>query len=260
VVAIDSVPSPAGDHPQLAEEPRSVQSAATPIYYEVAGAGPPLVLVHGLSASGRWWARNVPALAKCFRVYAVDLLGFGHSRGGRQFVLREAAERLAEWMDALSITRVNLVGHSMGGLITADLAADFPERVDRLVLVAPAAFSPGPDYGRHLIGLLRWLRYAPLSFLPVLLTDAWRAGPITIARAARELLATDVGPKLARVTAPTLIVWGEHDSVVPPEVGGRLQASLPSAKLEVIPGAAHNPMWDQPEVFNRLVLAFLRGA
>jgi pimeloyl-ACP methyl ester carboxylesterase len=199
-------------------------------------------------------------LAKRFRVYVVDLIGFGRSRDGSSFILSEAAGRLAEWMGQIGLARASIVGHSMGGLIAADLAADCPERVERLVLVAAAAFSPGPDYGQHLTGLLRWLRYAPLTFLPILLTDAWRAGPLTLARAARELLATDLSPKLARVQAPTLIVWGEHDSVVPREVGERLQVALPGAKLVVIPGAAHNPMWDRPEAFNRLMLEFLSGA
>ena len=238
-------------------EERSARLGSASIYYRVAGEGPPVVLVHGLSGSGRWWARNVPALAERFRVHVVDLIGFGRSRDGSAFVLSEAAGRLAEWMGRLGIARASIVGHSMGGLIAADLAADFPERVERLVLVDAAAFSPGPDYGQHAVGLLRWLRYAPLGFLPVLLADAWRAGPITLARAARELLATDLGPKLARVRAPTLIVWGEHDSVVPPAVGERLRAHLPGAELVVIPGAAHNPMWDRPEAFNRVVLEFL---
>ena len=228
-----------------------------PIYYQVAGEGPPLVLVHGLSGSGRWWARNVPRLAERFRVYVVDLIGFGRSRHGSSFVLSEAAERLAEWMGCIGLVRASIVGHSMGGLIAADLAADCPDRVERLVLVDAAAFSPGPDYGHHAMGLLSWLRYAPLGFLPVLVADAWRAGPITLARAARELLAIDLGPKVARVRAPTLIVWGEHDTVVPVEVGDRLRARLPGAELVVIPGAAHNPMWDRPEAFNRAVLEFL---
>jgi pimeloyl-ACP methyl ester carboxylesterase len=231
-----------------------------PIYYQVAGAGPPLVLVHGLSASGRWWSRNVPDFARHYRVYVVDLIGFGRSRRAGAFSLAEAAGRLVDWMATLGIVRTSLIGHSMGGLIAAELAADFPERVERLVLVDAAVFSPAPSYVEHTLGLLRWLRYAPLGFLPVLAADAWRAGPRTVTRAARELLATDIRSKLSRVQAPTLIVWGEHDTLIPPDVGERLCDSLPRAELVIIPGAAHNPMWDRPAAFNRLVLEFLAGA
>jgi pimeloyl-ACP methyl ester carboxylesterase len=218
------------------------------------------VLVHGLSASGRWWSRNVPALTERFRVYVVDLIGFGRSRGAGAFALAEAAAQLVEWMGSVGIGRTSIVGHSMGGLIAAELAADFPERVERLVLVDAATFFPPPTYRQQAFGLLRWLRYAPLGFLPVLAEDAWRAGLVTLARAARELLATDLGPKLERVRAPTLLIWGEHDTLVPPEVGERLRDRLPGAELAVIPGAAHNPMWDRPAAFNRLVLEFLGGA
>ena len=238
-------------------EERSAGIGAASIHYQVAGDGPPVVLIHGLAGSGRWWARNVPVLAARYRVYVVDLIGFGGSRRAGRFVLAEAAKRLADWMASVDIPRASVVGHSMGGLIAVDLAATLPERVERLVLVDAATFSPGPDYGRHAVGLLRWLRYAPLGFLPVLLADAWRAGPFTLASAARELLAADVSPRLARVRAPTLIVWGEHDSVVPPAVGEQLRAQVPGSRLVVIPGAAHNPMWDRPAEFNRALLEFL---
>src|SRR3954451_12556185 len=102
---------------------------------EVAGGGAPVVLVHGLCGSGRWWRRNIGALTPHRRVYVVDLIGFGASRPRHPFALAEAASYLLQWMDQLELARVSLVGHSMGGLIAADLAADAPKRVDRLVLV-----------------------------------------------------------------------------------------------------------------------------
>jgi alpha-beta hydrolase superfamily lysophospholipase len=97
------------------------------ISYEVAGDGQPLVLVHGLGASGRWWARNVRGLSRHFRVYVIDLIGFGWS-GGQSFALENASAYLAKWMDAVGIDRASFVGHSMGGYIVADLAsvAHFP--------------------------------------------------------------------------------------------------------------------------------------
>lgn len=238
---------------------RCIRIDGVPIVYEEAGSGEPLVLIHGLSGSTRWWAKNIEALGRCFHVYSIDLVGFGESRGTHPFVLSEAAGRLAAWMDQLGIERANIVGHSMGGFIAAELAADFPDRIARLVLVDAAVLPFGYGYLRHLTGLLRALGYTPLSFLPVLATDAWRAGPMAVLKAARELLTADIRPKLSLIDAPTLLVWGEYDTVVPVEIGRQLLQHLRHADLMVIPAAGHNPMWGRAEIFNRAVLEFLKA-
>src|SRR5687768_18256635 len=80
------------------------------VHYEVAGKGPAVVLIHGLSGSGRWWEHNVPVLARHYRVYNVDLVGFGRSRGQRS-VLREAGGWFTEWLQVVGIKEAHLVGH-----------------------------------------------------------------------------------------------------------------------------------------------------
>jgi pimeloyl-ACP methyl ester carboxylesterase len=228
------------------------------IFYEAAGSGQPLVVLHGLSGSTRWWRYNVPCLARRARVHLVDMLGFGGSRGQR-FVLREAADTLARWMDRLGLERADLMGHSMGGFVAADLAARFPERVRRLVLVDAAALPFERGYVRHAWGLVRALRYASPNFLPLLAADAARAGAFTVARAAREVLSSDMTGRLAHIQAPTLVVWGEHDVLLPPAIGQRLCGQLAHSRFVAIRGAGHNPMWDRPARFNRAVSAFLFG-
>src|SRR4051812_23367957 len=100
------------------------------------GEGEPVVLVHGLSGSTRWWTRNIGALARGYRVYLVDLPGFGAMhRLRRHFVLAEAASWLVAWMEAVGLENAHLVGHSMGGYVCLQLAAQRPEVVCRLVLV-----------------------------------------------------------------------------------------------------------------------------
>jgi pimeloyl-ACP methyl ester carboxylesterase len=241
-------------------ERRRLQVAGKTIAYESAGAGPPLVLVHGLSGSTRWWRHNQRPFARRFRVHLVDLIGFGGSRGrGHRFVLGEAAAALAEWMALIGAPRASVVGHSMGGLIAADLAASFPEQVEQLVLVSAAAVPLGRRYVRHAGGLLGALRYTVPSFWPVLAGDAARAGPATLLRAISQLLAADISPRLAAIRAPSLIVWGEHDRLVPLALGRQLHGHLPQARFVVIPGAGHVPMWERPEAFNREVLGFLLG-
>jgi pimeloyl-ACP methyl ester carboxylesterase len=145
----------------------------------------------------------------------------------------------------------------MGGHIAAELAADFPERVGRLVLASAAAMPFGDGYARHVAGLVRSVRRGGRGHLPVLVADAWRAGPRTILTAARELMAADISPKLERIEAPTLLVWGEDDPLVPLDHGRRLLERLHDADLVVIRAAGHNVMLDSPEEFNHVVLGFL---
>lgn len=227
------------------------------IAYQAGGRGAPLVLIHGLSGSGRWWSRNVAELARHFEVYLVDLVGFGASRRSRPFVLREAASVLARWMEQIGIERAALVGHSMGGHIAADLAADFPARVERLVLVDPAVLPMELSHRQHGTSMVREAIQMPVSFVPILVADALRAGPVTIWRAANELLTTDLRPKLARIQAPTLVIWGEHDALLPLDFGKQLGQHLRFEELVVIKGAGHNPMWDRPQAFNQVLLEFL---
>jgi pimeloyl-ACP methyl ester carboxylesterase len=229
------------------------------VRYEMAGEGEPAVLVHGLSGSTRWWSRNVPVLAERYRVYLVDLPGFGAMRRLHRFVLGEAASWLSAWMEAVGLEGAHLVGHSMGGYVCVRLAARRPEIVGRLVLVAPAGVPTGRSMFGYLSPLLSAVRYATPYFLPILLYDALRMGPVTLWRAARDLLAEDVREDLQRIGAPTLLIWGENDTLVPAAVGTVLREEIPDSRLLVLKRAAHVPMFDRPDEFNAALLAFLAG-
>jgi pimeloyl-ACP methyl ester carboxylesterase len=229
------------------------------LVYEAAGQGPPLLLIHGLSGSSRWWSKNVGDLAKRFRVYTVDLQGFGRSRARGRFNLHLAAKHLVALLDRLGIERASVVGHSMGGLIAVDLAATFPERVDRLILVDAAVFPTRRDRSltRRTWGFVRSLRLLPADLAPVLAGDALRAGPGSLGLATYQLLRTDWTSKLSQVQAPTLVICGESDTIVPVDSGRDLAGKIASARLVILPGCGHNPMWDRPQEFNREVISFL---
>jgi pimeloyl-ACP methyl ester carboxylesterase len=226
------------------------------VHYEVAGEGPAVVLIHGLSGSGRWWMYNVPVLAQQYQVYNVDLVGFGRSRGQR-LVLREAAGWFTEWLNIVGITEAHLVGHSMGGYIAMEVAVMWPAVVRRLVLVDALVLPIGPGLLRPALGLARAVRYMHLSFLPVLVGDLLRAGPRTILRATQEVLSADLSERLGAVQAKTMVIWGEKDTLLDPELGRELARRLARACFVCVKGAGHNPMWDQPQCFNELLLAFL---
>lgn len=228
------------------------------LHYRVAGQGRPVVLVHGLSGSAHWWRQTIPALAGRYRVYALDLAGFGGSRSG-SFELREASRQLLAFLDALEIEKPILVGHSMGGFIVADLTAQHPERVEKLVLVDAAALPFEDGVLGRSVGLALAVWRMPKTFWPVFLGDAYRAGPRTLWQATNDLLVADIARDLDRIEAETLVVWGKHDRLMPLSLGKELDRRLHHSRLEIISGAAHSPMLERPQEFNRLLLDFLRN-
>ena len=229
------------------------------IYHEQFGAGPPLLLIHGLGGSRRWWRKNIAALAPHFTVYTIDLVGFGKSKGRERFVLTEAAAAIHTWMAAQGLAQAALVGHSMGGRIGAELAVDFPGTIDRLVLVDTPILPFGHGYARQSMGMLAALRTVPFDLLRVLIADTLHTGPFTTLQIGRELLRTDIARKLAGLQTATLIIWGERDTVVPRRLAQELAEQLPASRLVTLPQSGHAPMWERPDAFNRAVLDFLLG-
>lgn len=242
----------------------------------------PVLLVHGLGTHGaRDWARTVSALAPIYDVYALDLPGFGLSDKGNELYTPDNMARAIEQAVAPRIGRpFVLVGHSMGGAISLGYAAAYPARVRRLVLVDMAGVLHGGVYGQSLakygLGQLAtgvprdapWvdtllknvmtrIENMPMSPEVVLRTPALRekilrGDPLTIAGFA--LGQHDFSAALRSITAPTLLVWGSDDEVAPLRIGQLAEALIPGARLEVIPGAAHSPMIEDPARFNAILL------
>lgn len=234
---------------------RVARAGPARIFYETAGGGEPLVLLHGLSGSTRWWRKNTAFLAGHFQLFVADLAGFGRGRGQR-FGLDDAARLMLAWLDGLGLESYALMGHSMGGYIAADMAAQAGARVRRLVLVDSAGVPLRRGLLRSTLALAQSLPEVPHDFLPVLMSDALRAGPLNLARATLQVLGSRLDARLREIQAETLIIWGERDRLLPLEIGRRLHQALPGSRLEVIAGAGHNPMWDRPDEFHRAVMDF----
>ncbi|MFF5181240.1 alpha/beta fold hydrolase [Micromonospora sp. NPDC000316] len=201
---------------------------------------PPVVLVHGLAVSHRYLTPLAVTLAATHPVYVPDLPGFGLSERPRHaYDVRRHAEHLASWLATYRLPAVCLLGHSFGAEVAAALAASHPGSVRALVLAAPTS-DPAARSRRALFG--RWLvdtpREAPLQ-APLLVRDVWNARPWRVFASLSHSTRNAVEADLVRVTAPTLVVAGARDPVVP--AGWRAQAArLAGADLVVVPGAAHN--------------------
>lgn len=224
------------------------------------GAGSPIVLIHGLGGSADWWRRNEPVLAARHTVAAVDLIGFGRNRlflRRTSLPLRfdEIASLLARWLRTAFDEPVHLVGNSMGGQIAVHLAAARPELVRSLVLVDSTGIPFELKPGQHVENLM--IPRGMLSFARVLARDLFRSGPTSVALALKRLLRDDARPLLRTLRMPVLLMWGDSDPLVPLAYGREMLAELADGRLTVIPNAGHVPMWENPEAFNRELLAFM---
>jgi pimeloyl-ACP methyl ester carboxylesterase len=205
----------------------------------------PLVLVHGLSGSAWWWRGVQGPLAEHTDVHVLDVPGI-HPR--------DVPGWLVGWLDDAGIAEADLVGHSLGGLTCARVAAAAPERVGKLVLVAPAGLPSGRNLVGHLAPLAATLAEIPTR-APRVALDALRTGP-GILRATLYAVTHDLRDELAHIRAPTLLVWGAHDRLVPGHLAEQWREELADARLVRL-DAGHVPMWDAPEALVAALLEFL---
>ena len=248
------------------------------LYYQEAGTGSPLMLVHGWPASSYYWANVIPLLARHHRVIAVDLKGFGRSdKPESGYRISELAGDLANLLTALGIESCDVVGHSMGGMISYALTLDHPHRVRRLVAVSAPVHGPSCVYPYLRVGTLPGLRTLafPLTrvrFMNRLVSTLFTAGnPIpaeviediaktTYASALQSQMSmqtTDLSTRLSAIRQPTLIMYGERDLVITPTQPLMARARIASSRIEVLAGCGHCPGVEQPEPFASLVLSFL---
>ncbi len=261
--------------------------------YRCAGSGPVVVLVHGMAGSSDTWRAVMPELAEHFTVIAPDLLGHGDSAKPRgDYSLGGFASGVRDLLVALGHERATLVGQSLGGGVAMQFAYQFPERCDRLVLVSSGGLGdevnlllrlltlPGAEYvlpvacndwvhgaGVAIVGWLRhvglhvspnvaqmWESYGSLAdaptriaFLHTLRSVVDHAGQ-RVSAADRLYLATET---------PTMIVWGDHDRIIPVEQGYTTHAAIPGSRLEIFEGCGHFPQCEDPDRFAEVLTDFM---
>jgi pimeloyl-ACP methyl ester carboxylesterase len=244
---------------------QTIQVNGLPVHYRVVGQGEPVVFVHGLSGSSRWWNRNVPAIAERHRVYLVDLPGFGTMRRFHWlFGLKRCVIWLDKWMEAVGLEMAHLVGHSMGGYICMALATRKPQKVKRLVLVASIGIPFNCSVNRLFFPMVKAMGRTNPAFWPYLVYDYFRAGPQMVRRASQEVVDLDATTTISSVTVPTLLIWGANDDLVNLDFGHQMHKLLAKTnssgtRLLILQKANHICMFDRPHDFNKALLAFLQG-
>jgi 2-hydroxy-6-oxonona-2,4-dienedioate hydrolase len=220
----------------------------------------PVILVHGLGVTGRYFVPTQVHLARKFRVYVPDLPGFGRSDAPSHALdVPELADALAAWMEACGITRAALVGNSMGCQIIADLAVRRPELVDRVVMNAPTMDPHARNGFRQFIRLmLDTPREHPAQTL-IVLYDYLDTGPIRTAQMFRHALRDPIETKLPHMSMPVMIVRGARDPIVSQRWVEEAVDLLPNGCLRVLPGSPHASNFTTPLQFTRVIQPFLLG-
>ena len=241
------------------------------------GQGPALFLFHSLLSDRASFDAIVPKLSQSFRVIVPELPGFGGSRavGGG---LADVADRMADAVkEAAGGDEVIVLGNGYGGFVALQMAIRHPDIATRLILAdCGAAF---PEQGREAFRTMaaaskaRGLQaitdvamrrlFAPefQAQHPDLMRDRreafLRTDPEVIQAACAALAGLDLRPELGKVRVPVLVLVGEHDEATPPPMSRELEALLPNARLKIIPGCAHVPQLQSPEVFLEAIGDFL---
>ena len=262
------------------------------LHYHVAGDGPPLLLLHGSGPGVSSWANfrgNLPTFAEHFTTYMLDMPGFGKSYSPDVNPMIAAPGAVLDFLDGLGLGPLPLIGNSMGGAIAARIAADQPERVSRLAAIGGVGvglFSPSPPEGIKLLvefvenptrdRLVKWME--SMVYDTGILTDEfvqmrWESAndPRTAAdikklynrpmleamRTGRAFGAADQVAMLARIKAPTLLMWGRDDRVTPLDGSLAAMRFIAKCELHVLYDCGHWAMIERKDEFESTVLAFL---
>jgi pimeloyl-ACP methyl ester carboxylesterase len=270
---------------------RRVTVAGSTVQYLEAGSGPSLLLVHGHEQSATSWRWVIPALARTHRVLAVSLPGYGESATGEHVPGGDTAPFVAEFLDALGVESVDVVGHSAGGPVALRLALADPARVRTLVLVDSAGLGrevhpllavdtlpvvgelailisrlPGGAVGRMTMSTAMLFAQpwrAPAEFLAEQHDQGRRPGQLEASTATARALFDATGQRqilldqLPSVTAPTLVVWGGCDYVLPARQAQAAVDLLPRGRLALLPDCGHLPHVEHPGRFADVLGAWL---
>ena len=244
---------------------------------------PAVILLHGFGSSLHTWEPLARALSGEYRVIRFDLPGFGLTGvdPSGDYTDARSVQVLGALMDRLGLPRASLIGNSIGGKIAWNFAALHPDRVDKLVLISPDGFaSPGFEYGKkpQVPAMVRLMRYALPAFMvrqslapaygdPAALTDelVTRYHDLMLAPGVRgamiarmeQVMLADPVPMLRRIRAPTLLLWGEKDAMIPVANAADYLKSLPDARLVTFPDLGHVPQEEAPDQVSAEVRKFL---
>ena len=251
--------------------------------YDVDGEGDPLLLIHDLSMGRKVWGTFLTAAARLFKVYAVDLPGFGGSeKPDAPYGVPYYVEFVRKFLDAAGVKKTALAACGLGGAVAASFAARYPDRVTRLILVAPAGLTPlrGPRLRNESLALANlWLTAQNRGMVTKMYEDAFEDPQKAPAALIDEMWAQlrdpayrrayyrnflymaqphpDFAVELGQIKAPTLILWGSGDRVAPASDAEKFGELVPHADVRVLERGSHMLLQERREACADAMLSFL---
>lgn len=245
--------------------------------YRRTGKGPVLVIQHGFLGGLDYWAPQVRYFARDFDVITPDLPGFAGSGGmSPPTTVAGFAPILIDFLDRLSIKRFTIMGHSLGGMVVQQMALDFPDRVERLILYGTAAIGGAPGRFESIDDSIKRVLATGISTHADKLVPTWfangandpyyamcrKAGEGLTAESAVKIMKAastwDITARLGEIKAPTLVICGDRDRACRPDHSIKAWQTIPNASLSIIPGCAHCAHLERPDIFNAIVGDFLK--
>lgn len=245
----------------------------TVIHYLEAGQGPTLILIHGIGGSSASWRDVIPSLSKAYRVIALDLPGYGKSDRPRvDYSVEYYATVLKHTIDAVGGDRVALVGNSLGGWIAAVTAMNHPQSVSHLILVDsaglkgdhPPSVNLDPATQKEFEVLLQAFYHDTTRLTKEFVDNEWKYRK-SVRRTIQETMKSlntkspSLDGRLRGIKAPTLVIWGKQDKLIPVEVASRFAKGIPASTVTIIDNAGHMPHIEQPKAFYRAVKKFVKS-
>lgn len=248
------------------------------VHYEVYGHGRPVILLHGWLGSWGLWQETMSTLGSQYRTYALDFWGFGESGKKREtYAVQDFVSLVDQFMEQLGILRAPLVGHSMGGTVSLSVAIQFPDRVQKVVVVGSPIAGSSLSFLLKLFGqrLVAYIVYHNLWALrlgfrllapfyckdrrwyAMMDRDLSRTTLESFLLSIASLRVTDLRPRLGRVGVPVMGMYGDKDIVVHPQQWRPLKEGVPQARIERFQTAGHFIMLDEPQMFMNTLRDFL---
>jgi pimeloyl-ACP methyl ester carboxylesterase len=263
--------------------------------FRIAGSGPAILLIHGIGDNSTTWSSVQSTLAQRFTVIAPDLLGHGKSDKPRaDYSVAAYANGMRDLLSVLGLERVTVIGHSLGGGVAMQFAYQFPQLVDRLILVGAGGVTKDVNFALRIASLPMGTEALAVLRLPLVLPAVQAAGRVAGLALGTTALGRDL-PEMLRIlkdlpeptassafartlravvdwrgqvvtmldrcylteSVPVQLIWGSHDSVIPVSHARLAHAAMPGSQLEVFEGSGHFPFHDDPDRFVEIVERFI---